>query len=161
MPAPSPTPRKRRRSTTTIVVLLIVLVVAGWFGWQHWRAGSSPSAGKPSSAPGGPTGQQGAGGAGGTGGAGGPGAPGAGGGAARWGGGNRAMPVSAGAVDRRDLRVIQPALGTILALNTAVVRARVEGELRAIHFTEGQQVRAGQLLAEIDPRPYEVQLAQA
>jgi multidrug efflux system membrane fusion protein len=71
------------------------------------------------------------------------------------------MPVSAGAVDRRDLRVIQPALGTILALNTAVVRARVEGELRAIHFTEGQQVRAGQLLAEIDPRPYEVQLAQA
>jgi len=161
MPAPSPTPRKRRRSTTTIVVLLIVLVVAGWFGWQHWRAGSSPSAGKPSSAPGGPTGQQGAGGAGGTGGAGGPGAPGAAGGAARWGGGNRAMPVSAGAVDRRDLRVIQPALGTILALNTAVVRARVEGELRAIHFTEGQQVRAGQLLAEIDPRPYEVQLAQA
>lgn len=71
------------------------------------------------------------------------------------------MPVSAGSVERRDLRVIQPAIGTILALNTAVVRARVEGELRAIHFTEGQQVRAGQLLAEIDPRAYEVQLAQA
>ena len=149
MPAPSPAPRKRRRSTTTVVVLLIVLAIAGWFGWQHWQTGSSPSTGKPSSAPGGPTGQQGAGGAG------------AAGGAARWGGGNRAMPVSAGTVDRRDLRVIQPALGTILALNTAVVRARVEGELRAIHFTEGQQVRAGQLLAEIDPRPYEVQLAQA
>ena len=71
------------------------------------------------------------------------------------------MPVSAGTVERRDLRVLQPAIGTILALNTAVVRARVEGELRAIHFTEGQQVRAGQLLAEIDPRAYEVQLAQA
>jgi multidrug efflux system membrane fusion protein len=71
------------------------------------------------------------------------------------------MPVSAGTVARQDLRVIQPAIGTILALNTAVVRARVEGELRAIHFVEGQQVRAGQLLAEIDPRPYEVQLAQA
>lgn len=71
------------------------------------------------------------------------------------------MPVSAGTVEQRDLRVIQSAIGTIQALNTATVRVRVEGELRAIHFTEGQAVSAGQLLAEIDPRSFEVQLAQA
>ncbi len=57
--------------------------------------------------------------------------------------------------------MIQPAIGTISALNTAVVRPRVDAELRTIHFTEGQTVRAGQLLAELDPRAFEVQLAQA
>ena len=165
MSAPAPTPRKRRRSITTVIALLLVSGIAGWFGWQHWQVGSSPSPGNASTGPGSVPGQTGAGagipGTGGTGRPGGATGPGGPGGAARWGGGSRAMPVLAGVVERRDLLVIQPAIGTILALNTAVVRARVEGELRAIHFTEGQQVRAGQLLAEIDPRPYEVQLAQA
>lgn len=74
---------------------------------------------------------------------------------------NRVQPVTAGVVSRHDLRVVHLAIGNIAALNTAVVRARVEGELRTIRFKEGQRVRAGQLLAEIDPRQFEIQLAQA
>ena len=56
--------------------------------------------------------------------------------------------------------MILSAIGNISALNTAVVRARVDGELKAIRFKEGQLVRAGALLAEIDPRSYEIALAQ-
>uniref|UniRef100_UPI00289EF405 MdtA/MuxA family multidrug efflux RND transporter periplasmic adaptor subunit n=1 Tax=Pantoea septica TaxID=472695 RepID=UPI00289EF405 len=52
-------------------------------------------------------------------------------------------------------------LGTVTAASTVTVRSRVDGELMAIHFQEGQQVKAGQLLAEIDPRPYQVALTQA
>ena len=52
-------------------------------------------------------------------------------------------------------------LGTITAANTATVRSRVDGQLIAIHFREGQQVKAGDLLAEIDPSQFKVALAQA
>ncbi|EQB99188.1 multidrug efflux system subunit MdtA [Photorhabdus temperata subsp. temperata M1021] len=52
-------------------------------------------------------------------------------------------------------------LGTIQAANTAIVTSRVEGQLIALHFQEGQQIKQGDLLAEIDPRPFQVQLAQA
>jgi multidrug efflux pump subunit AcrA (membrane-fusion protein) len=52
-------------------------------------------------------------------------------------------------------------VGTLTALNTAVVRSKVDGELKAIRFTEGRRVKAGELLAEIDPRPFEVQVLQA
>lgn len=73
----------------------------------------------------------------------------------------RAQPVSAGRIELRDINVVRQAIGTITALKTVVVRTRVDGELKAVHFSEGQAVRAGQLLAEIDPRAFEVQLAQA
>ncbi|AWH87436.1 MdtA/MuxA family multidrug efflux RND transporter periplasmic adaptor subunit [Limnobaculum parvum] len=52
-------------------------------------------------------------------------------------------------------------LGTVTAANTVTVRNRVDGQIMAIHFTEGQDVNAGDLLVEIDPRPYQVQLTQA
>lgn len=79
----------------------------------------------------------------------------------RFAGPGRAQPVTVGSVQRQDVRVIHAAIGNIAALNTAVVRSRVDGELRAIHFKEGQMVKAGQVLAEVDPRAFEVQLAQA
>lgn len=52
-------------------------------------------------------------------------------------------------------------LGTITAANTVTVRSRVDGQLIALHFREGQQVKAGDLLAEIDPSQFKVALAQA
>jgi multidrug efflux system membrane fusion protein len=79
----------------------------------------------------------------------------------RAGGANRVQPVSVAEIKQQNIRVVLAAIGNIAATNTATVRARVEGELKAIHFNEGQQVRAGALLAEIDPRIYEIQLAQA
>jgi membrane fusion protein, multidrug efflux system len=62
---------------------------------------------------------------------------------------------------RADLPVRIEALGTVTPLESVVVRSRVEGELRSLHFTEGQRVKKGDLLAQIDPRAFEVELAQA
>lgn len=83
------------------------------------------------------------------------------GGSRRFGGGNRVQPVSVMAAKRQDIRVILSAIGNISALNTATVRTHVDGELKALRFKEGQQVRAGAVLAEIDPRSYDIGLAQA
>lgn len=52
-------------------------------------------------------------------------------------------------------------LGTVTAANTVTVRSRVDGQLQALHFQEGQQVKAGDLLAEVDPSQFKVALAQA
>lgn len=75
--------------------------------------------------------------------------------------GPRVTPVVAAPVTQRDLKLYLNALGTITALKTVTVRSRVEGELTNVAFTEGQMVRAGDLLAEIDTRPFEVQRDQA
>lgn len=77
------------------------------------------------------------------------------------GAGGRAQPVSVGEVRERDIPVLLNALGTITPRNIVTVRSRVEGELLRVHFQEGQLVSSGQLLAEIDPRPFQVALAQA
>jgi len=60
-----------------------------------------------------------------------------------------------------DLPVYLRGLGTVTPFNSVVVKSRVDGQLIAIHFTEGQMIKEGDLLAEIDPRPYQVQLEQA
>ncbi len=73
----------------------------------------------------------------------------------------RAQPVRVGTAHSADVPVYFQGLGTVTPINTVLVKSRVDGELMALHFTEGQFVKAGDLLAEIDPRPYEVQLAQA
>lgn len=70
-------------------------------------------------------------------------------------------PVRVVAAEKRDIGVALRALGTVTPINTVTVRSRLDGELVRVHFTEGQRVREGQLLAEIDARPYEVALAQA
>lgn len=82
------------------------------------------------------------------------------GGPGRFGGGG-VLPVSVGTVQRGDVRVVVSAIGTMNARATAVVRAKVSGELVAVRFKEGDEVRAGQVLAEIDPRSYQAALSQA
>ena len=76
-------------------------------------------------------------------------------------GGGKPTPVSTAQVRRMDLVLTVQALGTMTAINTAVVRSQVDGVLKALRFTEGQLVQAGQLLAEIDARAFEAQLNQA
>lgn len=80
-----------------------------------------------------------------------------------WAGGAEqpAMPVRVVVAERRDLPVSLKAIGTVTALNTVIVRSRVDGQLLRAAFAEGQRVEKGQLLAEIDPESYRIQLAQA
>ncbi len=84
-----------------------------------------------------------------------------GGGGRRFAGANAVQPVSVQAVRRQDIRVSVNAIGSISALNTAIVRAQVSGVLQSLNFKEGQQVHAGQVLAQIDPRVFQAALSQA
>jgi multidrug efflux system membrane fusion protein len=70
------------------------------------------------------------------------------------------VPVVAGTVTRHDVPIYQDGVGTVIAYNTDVVRAQIQGQLISINFTEGQTVHAGDLLAQIDPRPYQAQIDQ-
>ncbi|MCC6848302.1 MAG: MdtA/MuxA family multidrug efflux RND transporter periplasmic adaptor subunit [Deltaproteobacteria bacterium] len=71
------------------------------------------------------------------------------------------VPVVAVAARRGDMPVYLSALGTVTAYNTVTVKSRVDGQIVRVAFEEGQAVREGDLLVEIDPRPFQVQLAQA
>jgi membrane fusion protein, multidrug efflux system len=73
----------------------------------------------------------------------------------------REIPVVGEAARTGDLGVFVTGLGTVTPLNTVTVRSRVDGQLVSVAFQEGQIVRSGDLLAEIDPRPFQVQLLQA
>ncbi|RLM23912.1 multidrug transporter subunit MdtA [Brenneria alni] len=70
-------------------------------------------------------------------------------------------PVQAARTQSASVPYYLSGLGTVMAANTVTLRSRVNGELMALHFQEGQQVNSGDLLAEIDPRPYQVELTQA
>src|SRR6266404_7138875 len=69
--------------------------------------------------------------------------------------------VSIAPVEKADFPVYLTGLGTVQGFNTVVVRTRVDGQIDKIAFKEGQLVNQGDLLAEIDPRPFEVMLEQA
>jgi multidrug efflux system membrane fusion protein len=71
------------------------------------------------------------------------------------------VPVAAAPAKLGDMNQYISAIGTVTAYNTVTVKSRVDGQLNKVNFTEGQLVKAGDLLAEIDPRPYQVQLTQA
>src|SRR5271166_6778460 len=71
------------------------------------------------------------------------------------------VPVSAALVEKADFPVYLTGLGTVQGFNTVQVRTRVDGQIDKIAFTEGQMVKEGDLLAEIDPRPYQATLDQA
>lgn len=71
------------------------------------------------------------------------------------------VPVRLASVSQGDFNIELKALGTVTALNTVSVRSRVDGELTKVLFEEGQLVKAGEPLAQIDPRPYQIALQQA
>jgi multidrug efflux system membrane fusion protein len=75
--------------------------------------------------------------------------------------GTQAVPVIATAARRGELPIYLTGLGSVTAFNTVTIRSRVDGELIKVAFTEGQLVHQGDLLAEIDPRPFQGQLVTA
>jgi multidrug efflux system membrane fusion protein len=70
------------------------------------------------------------------------------------------VPVVAATVTQHDVPVYLVGVGTVIAYNTDVVRAQIQGQIISINFTEGQKVHAGDLLAQIDPRPYQAMVDQ-
>jgi multidrug efflux system membrane fusion protein len=137
-------PRRARIIGTIIAILAMVgLGVLAW-GLTHQSPQAGPGAGAGAGA-------RGQGGGAGGGGRGGP-------------GGGRGMPattVGVGKAERADIPVTLDALGTVTPAAVATVRPQVGGVLQKINFTEGQQVKAGQVLATIDPRSTQMALLQA
>lgn len=73
----------------------------------------------------------------------------------------RPIPVTIGTVEAKDFPIYRVGLGTVQAYNTVTVKVRVDGEVQKIAFREGQEVAPGDLLAEIDPRPFVADLHRA
>ena len=122
---------------------LWVLIIAGIIvGVWYFRGARTPSEAANPSAPATP-------GKGGRGGAGGSGM------------GSFSVPVVVAAAHRGDLPVYFNGLGTVTAFNTVTIHSRVDGQLINVAFKEGQYVHEGNLLAQIDPRPFQVQFEQA
>jgi multidrug efflux system membrane fusion protein len=69
-------------------------------------------------------------------------------------------PIVAGVVAQHDVPIYLSGVGTVIAYNTDIVRAQIQGQIISINFTEGQAVHAGDLLAQIDPRPYQALIEQ-
>ncbi len=118
------------------IVILILAAGGGWYFWQRHQA-STASAGAGE-------------GGGSTGGRGG-----------RGGAAQGPVPVVVAEAQQEDVPIYLEGLGTVQAFNSVTVRSRIDGQLEKVAFTEGQEVKAKDLLAVIDARPFEAQLAQA
>src|SRR6202035_1685711 len=70
------------------------------------------------------------------------------------------VPIVAGTVAQHDVPIYLTGVGTVIAYTTDIVRAQIQGQIISINFTEGQTVHAGDLLAQIDPRPYQALIEQ-
>jgi multidrug efflux system membrane fusion protein len=79
----------------------------------------------------------------------------------RGGMGQQAIPVAVAPAVQQDMPLYLTGLGSVQAFYTVTVKTRVDGEVRQVYFKEGQDVKKGQLLVEVDPRPYQVALEQA
>ncbi|MDB5730206.1 MAG: putative Co/Zn/Cd efflux system rane fusion protein [Variovorax sp.] len=71
------------------------------------------------------------------------------------------IPVTVASAQKQNLPLWLDAIGTVTSLNAVTVRPRVDGQLQEVNFTEGQHVKAGELLAVIDPRPLQTTLTQS
>lgn len=139
-PDPLDPPVPLRRRLLVYAVAILVFVVLGFGAWYLWGRGSSGAADAPKTK-----------------------AFGGGGGAGRGGrfaGGGGPQPVAAAAAKVGDVDVVQAALGTVTPLKTVTVKPRVDGQLQSVNFTEGQLVKQGDVIAQIDPVPFQVALAQ-
>lgn len=138
-PRTTPTARTTARGRFLgAVIALLALAALGWLVWHLTHKAPEPGAGGPRSAA--------------------PGAPGPGG------GGPRSAPtttVGVGTAEQVDLPVTLEAIGTVNAAATVTVRPQVSGVFREILFTEGQTVKAGQVMAVIDPSQFQMALMQA
>ena len=74
---------------------------------------------------------------------------------------DRPTMVQVSAVQQKTMPIFLTALGTVTAYNTVTIKSRVDGQLMQVPVSEGQAVREGQILAEIDPKPYQAALEQA
>lgn len=72
-----------------------------------------------------------------------------------------AVPVGVATASKGDIPIVLRALGTVTPLQTVNVKTQITGQLTEVHFKEGQMVKQGDLLAQVDPRPYDVALQQA
>jgi multidrug efflux system membrane fusion protein len=137
-------PRRRAFVAAAVAALVVALLVAWW--WTSRTPEGAAADGTPAKTEGGK----------------GDGKKAAGKGGGRFGADpSRVQPVAASVARKGDIRIIQTSLGTVTAFNTVTVRVRVDGPLLAVHFREGQSVKAGDVLAQIDPAPFEVALSQA
>jgi multidrug efflux system membrane fusion protein len=135
-----------------VVLLGAVLVGGGYYYYQSRQAPAGTDAAGAADKDG--AAKDGAKGAGGKGGGG-------KGGRERFGAGSGLTPVIAGTAARENIDIRLTALGTVTPRNSVVVRSRVDGPLLRVLFKEGQQIKAGELLAEIDPLPLQAALTQA
>src|ERR1700720_1581308 len=69
-------------------------------------------------------------------------------------------PIVAGTVAQHDVPIYLTGVGTVIAYNTVIIRSQIQGQIVSINFTEGQTVHTGDLLAQIDPSPYQAQIDQ-
>lgn len=137
-PTSDPVVKTSRKPLVFVVLILLALLVGFLLYRQHGAAGGGAGAHGPMG--------------------GGPGGPGGPFGSGQF--GNAATPVQTGLSALANVPLYQNALGTVLANTTATVTSKVDGELQKIYFTEGQLVKKGQLLAQIDPRSYQATLKQ-
>src|ERR1700693_4734767 len=136
---PTP-PRPAKSKKRGLIWVIFLLMIAGVTGYAVWRAGL------PATSPGGPGTKGGRGGG-------------------RGGGGRFAglgpVPVVVSKVARSSIPVYLNGLGNVTAFYTVTVKSRVDGQIMKVDFNEGDLVHEGQVLIEIDPRPYQVQLELA